>query len=310
MKRIAMLLSVLLLPAILLGGTVSGEVIYSGSASGIIAVACVEEGTTNLDLENLAATTIFAAGPYTIDNDTLVDGNNYWCMSLMIEGMAPSSGSPAGAYPEAVTLSGGTATGVDITLETSANIGGTIDYSGDPADLYVNIYDAYVSFMDSSAVDTVEMTVHVGSTDYMISDVPAGPKKVEAFADDNGNGELDAGEMSAMFEGPFGNYVIVGGGALAADSTNITLGTAVAEGSTPESFLLAASPNPFNAACRIESPSRVDIYDLAGHKVASVEGGSVWHGTDESGNTLPAGIYLARTSYKGVSRTKLLVFAK
>jgi len=71
---------------------------------------------------------------------------------------------------------------------------------------------------------------------------------------------------------------------------------------------LSAQPNPFNPATELrfsapaDAPVRLDIFDLAGRRVATLFEGpatggeqrATWIGRDGRGNPLPAGVYLAR----------------
>ncbi|MCD6501557.1 hypothetical protein J7L01_03065, partial [bacterium] len=118
-----LILVALLAVGVIYAGSISGTVSYSGTETGTIVVACLEEGTAEIDLMATPATTITEPGDYTITGDTLVEGMNYWCMSLMLIGMSAESGNPAGIHPSVVNLIDGSATGVDITLATSGNIG-------------------------------------------------------------------------------------------------------------------------------------------------------------------------------------------
>ena len=73
--------------------------------------------------------------------------------------------------------------------------------------------------------------------------------------------------------------------------------TGIDEADLPrEAELIRAYPNPFNAACRLESDRPVEIFDLSGRRVAQLpmnSGSAVWDGNAESGDPLPAGVYLA-----------------
>jgi len=301
-------MALLLLAGVLSAGMVSGTVFYSGPETDLIVAACVEEGMTEIDLMTIPATTLEGPGTYRITHDDLVDGTNYWCMSLMLIGMSAASGNPAGMHPSVVTLSDGTAEGIDITLATTANIGGVVSYTGNPNDIYINVYDAYNEFMGGEAV--LESTHRPGSNSYLLTGIPSGPKKIQAFADANGNGALDEGELSSIYVGPFGETVIVGGGGLSDTGVDLVLGTGVEENVVPKSFALSVTPNPFNSACRIDSPAEVEIFDMGGRKIDTIDGGGIWNGTDVSGATVPAGIYLAKTSFEGKAKSVLLIFAK
>ncbi|HHS49568.1 MAG TPA: hypothetical protein ENN07_00410 [candidate division Zixibacteria bacterium] len=309
MKLFASIITMAFAASALFGGMVSGTVFYDGPETDITVAACVEEGTIEIDLMTIPAAMLTGGpGPYTINEDTLRDGVNYWCMSLMLIGMGVESGNPAGMHPNLVTLTDGSATGVDITLTTSATIGGTITYGGDPGDICINIWDAYNEFMGEEAV--LEETFCVGTLNYTLHDIPSGPKKIQAFADLNGNGVLDDGEVSEFFMGPFGEMVIVGGGGFSDTGIDVILGTGVAEAHKPETFKMSVTPNPFNAVCRIDAPAEVEIFDIAGKRVATIPASGTWDGTDEAGNSMPTGVYLARTTFEGKTRSVMLIYAK
>ncbi len=73
----------------------------------------------------------------------------------------------------------------------------------------------------------------------------------------------------------------------------------VAERGLPKETGLSIFPNPFNAACKITAPGEVEIYDINGRLVKTLDPGTSdrvqWHGADERGQSLPAGVYLVRT---------------
>ena len=79
------------------------------------------------------------------------------------------------------------------------------------------------------------------------------------------------------------------------------------DGRQPEGFSLGQNyPNPFNPSTVIcyETPSsgpvRLEVFDILGRKIRTVLDGyesegmgqAVWDGTDDNGNTVPAGVYL------------------
>ncbi len=71
---------------------------------------------------------------------------------------------------------------------------------------------------------------------------------------------------------------------------------------TPNGIKINVYPNPFNAECLIEIDSRetaesCEIYDISGKLVRRFFGSNrfiIWDGTDNSGEKLPAGIYLIK----------------
>lgn len=313
MKTNLVLIILSLITCCAFAGVVTGEVFYSGSETGLILVACIEEGDTAINLEELTAlTSLSAPGPYTIDDASLVDGVNYYAVAFMGIGIPPipESGNPAGVHPEPVVLSGGTASGADITLEATADVAGTIHYDGDPANIYINVWDVYAEFTDS--VPTLESTHHIGDTIYLLDDLPSGPKRIQAFEDLNGNGELDTGESYAYAEAAFGSMIIVGGGGVSESGVDIDLPTTFVDEkiATPVDFEIHVSPNPFNASCRIEAPGKIEILDMNGRMVRTLESSGIWDGTDEFGESLPAGTYMARVSHNGISKTTRVYLIK
>jgi hypothetical protein len=89
--------------------------------------------------------------------------------------------------------------------------------------------------------------------------------------------------------------------------------------------LLTANPNPFTPATEISfalnddaaaEKVRMEVYDLAGRRVASLFDGTlpagphrmVWNGRNESGESAESGIYFARlTTAEGVRSEKLVL---
>ena len=98
----------------------------------------------------------------------------------------------------------------------------------------------------------------------------------------------------------------------------------------PKEFSLGNFPNPFNPTTTIQYslPERsivnISIFDLSGKKVrewsmGEIPGGSrniSWNGTDESGNKIPAGVYIykldaiAANSNKHYSENKKMILMK
>ena len=84
------------------------------------------------------------------------------------------------------------------------------------------------------------------------------------------------------------------------------------------------APNPFNPSTVIRydlaSPTRVQVqvYDLAGHLVDTLEAGDesagshqlTWQGRDESGRSVAAGVYFYRLRAGDEVRTRRMVLAK
>ena len=94
---------------------------------------------------------------------------------------------------------------------------------------------------------------------------------------------------------------------------------------TPGNFHLSQNyPNPFNPNTRIqyEIPARTEIsvviYDMNGTQVSELhtgvqEAGSYsldWHGVNDSGMTIPSGLYFCRLTQAGFSQTIKMVYLK
>jgi len=88
----------------------------------------------------------------------------------------------------------------------------------------------------------------------------------------------------------------------------------VEESDLPRKSALTVYPNPFNAECRIESPSEVDIFDVNGRLVREIPATTgntmTWNGLDEAGRELPSGVYLARTETADGRITKAITLLR
>jgi beta-glucanase (GH16 family) len=85
-----------------------------------------------------------------------------------------------------------------------------------------------------------------------------------------------------------------------------------------------AYPNPFNPSTTIRyelgaaATVRLDIYDISGSRVRSLESGTkeaglheaVWNGRDDAGRLAPAGVYFYRLDADGASTTKRMTLVK
>ena len=111
-----------------------------------------------------------------------------------------------------------------------------------------------------------------------------------------------------------------------ADPVPLAVQTSVASATTtPALRFYPAMPNPFTPvttfayALAAAGPVRLEIYDSAGRRVATLADGrevaagrhSVdWDGRDDLGGALPGGVYFARIHAAGASRTQKLLIAR
>lgn len=93
---------------------------------------------------------------------------------------------------------------------------------------------------------------------------------------------------------------------------------------TPAFSMLDAAPNPFDAETLVRwnlsqsSRVRVDVYDVAGRRVTTLvdeirpagPGDARWKGSDGAGRPIAAGVYFARMSAAGETRTKRIVLVR
>ncbi len=279
MKYSPIFLVLLLMPS-LFGGSISGTITNATTVDGMmLVVAALHAGITDLT----SAPTHFGFFPefpydYTITNDAITSMNFYFPVAYMPRGILPASGDPFGArlFPPVIPM-GGVATGVDLTLFSSGNIGGNISYSGPFDKVHVNVYD-YYSFLEP----VLESTHRVGSSSYLLEIIPSGPKRVQAFDDLNGNGTFDDGEPNGFYEMPFiGIDIVLVTGNISGSGINITIQPADIEENDiekPGEIAISAYPNPFNSAVTIalegagecDTPLRIEIYDVAGRMVETV----------------------------------------
>jgi flagellar hook assembly protein FlgD len=97
-------------------------------------------------------------------------------------------------------------------------------------------------------------------------------------------------------------------------------------GGTPQSYVLSVSnyPNPFNPRTTVNYtvPSRgmvdIDVYDANGARVATLFHGErnvgaysvEWDGKTKNAAVAASGLYFARISHDGTTRTKKMVLLK
>ncbi|RKZ29242.1 hypothetical protein DRQ36_09075 [bacterium] len=79
----------------------------------------------------------------------------------------------------------------------------------------------------------------------------------------------------------------------------------------PENKGIAVSPNPFNVVCRITPPGNYEIYDISGKVIKRIFSNQkepvIWDGSDESGRSLPSGIYLIKKTSGKLNKAKLIL---
>lgn len=272
MKWTTIVIAIVMIAQVAVGGSISGTITNATPEEGyVLAVAALHAGITDL----ASAPMTFAWGPefpydYTITNDAIVSMNFYFPIAYMPAGILPASGDPFGArlFPPVMPI-GGEAEDVDLTLFSSGNIGGDIDYDGNYGKVCINVYD-YYSFLNPS----LESTHYIGDDEYFLEIIPSGPKQVQAFDDLNGNMVYDEGEPSGYYSMPLiGLDIVLVTGNVSSSGIDITISpAAVGENELPENFEINAYPNPFNSAVTIEAPAgaEIEIYDVAGRKVEEI----------------------------------------
>jgi len=333
MKKIPILiLATLFFAQLAPGGSISGTVTNATGVDGfVLVVAMLHAGVTDLT----SAPMEYVMMPefpqeYTVTNDAIVDMNPYFPVAYMPEGFLPTSGDPFGArlLPPVLTW-GGVATDVDLTLFSSGNIGGNIDYSGSYAKVCVNVYD-YYSIMNP----TLESTHFIGDDNYHLTVIPSGPKRVQAFDDLNGNMVFDDGEPNGYYSIPFiGLDIVLVTGNVSNSGINITIeASGIDEAETPSALALQAYPNPFNSSVTITvsdeatSPLQIEVFDINGRKIAELTppaplnrgeqeksplsrgylGGGVWQPDKSFGS----GVYFVRARSGDESVSKRVVYLK
>lgn len=189
----------------------------------------------------------------------------------------------------------------------------------DPPDLML------VNDLDLRVTETATATTHLP----WVLD-PAAPASPATFGD-NTRDNVERVEVAAA---PAGEYQVVvrhkgtltngsqDYSIVASGELDVPANVDVDAGGAAASFAIgAATPNPFDAATRLEFtlPARADvavgIYDLGGRRVRDLGHGSfeagrhalTWDGRDERGAPLPAGVYFARVSANGEGRVRRLV---
>jgi len=316
---IAVGLFVFLFVSAAFAGTISGNLITDEGVSGpayVIAIA------GELDVSSVFYNSAMAPGPYSIEG-TFDDADSMYVIAVLVEGMMPTSGSPAGQYPgNPFHTSGGSATGIDIPLSDEGAFSGRIEYSGDFSNVYLAIYDAYGVIMGGEP--SLEMTVPVAGPDYRAEHIPAGPKTVAAFVDVNGNSRWDDGEPIDWYRGaptaPIGADtlgVVFCGGGIEQDEVNFVI-TGIARASKPLNFSIANYPNPFNSSTAFTytvgaaTDVKISIYNVKGELI-SVSVNSYHNPGTYSFNfdasSLSSGIYPYRmeTNYGNITKCFILL---
>jgi len=301
-------LCLLMLVGIVFGGSISGTVYYTGSRSGTMFVAALYPGITDF-MSAPSTMVMFPSFPcsYTINSSSIVDGTSYFLAAVMMTGLGPSSGDPAGMKPDPVFTTDSVATDINIVMTDEGTVGGYIFYTGLPDNLTINIYDAYQS------PPVLESTHLVGSYSYHIEHIPAGPKEVQAFDDINHNGVLDSlSEPSAYFTGPLGNLILVGGGGLSDTAVIIYLTDAVSERKANSAITVAAYPNPSAGAVNLRYALPIGGEGIL--RLSTIDGRTIMrkevHGQGEFAlpSSLPEGIYFYRlTTFDNVTNGKIIL---
>ena len=309
---------------VLFGGTISGELSYPGGGLGAYAVMVIDPATIasiamgdSIDFASLPIAPLFMPGEYSIDGD-FTDGMPYTVFGVKLEDMStirPQSGDPMGLYPEDVYTFGGSATDIDVELATEGPIGGHIDYAGDISVVKMNVYDVM-----AGSLAVLEGVYPVGdSPDYSVT-VPSGFKRLEFFADLNGNDNWDRIELepgtiySGIGADMWGPIVFAGGGDKFATGVDVFIpNTDVSEiKSNVEKFSIKCTPNPFNSTAVIKfyAPENavLTVSDISGKVIQQRKvSGS---GELKIGENLCAGAYLVSLCGKGVVLNQRISFIK
>jgi len=187
---------------------------------------------------------------------------------------------------------------------------GTTLASGDGARTFVKLARAPVRSVDAVSVDGLVLppsayATHLAGGWISLASPPAPGTLIEARF--TYSLDLDLGVTN--WDSDIGNYIFR------------NTGTPTAAGDfAAASTLLDASPNPFRGAVffRYRGPeggrARLEIFDVRGRRVRELYTGSVsglqsweWDGRDDAGRALASGVYLARFSAGGETRTAKLV---
>ena len=311
---------VFLFVSVVSAGTISGNLIPEAGVSGTAYVIAI---AGELDVSSVSYASAVAPGSYSIDG-TFDDADSMYVIAVIIEGMMPTSGSPAGQYPgNPFHTSGGNATGIDIPLADEGAFSGRIEYSGDFSNVYLAIYDAYAVVMGGEP--SLEMTLPVAGPDYTAEHIPAGPKTVAAFVDVNGNSSWDDGEPMDWYTGaptaPVGTDtlgVVFCGGGIEQDNVNFTI-TGIARTTKPLNFSIANHPNPFNTSTVFTytvgaaTDVGISVYNVAGELVSVPVNSYRNPGTysfDFDASFLSSGLYFYRMETRYGSITKCFILLK
>jgi len=251
---------------------------------------------------------------------------SYFAFAMQPTGaMLPVSGDPAGLYPESPFHTvGGNFSGIVIPIATSVNLHGSVYYSGGTYDhVFLNIYDLFPAIVTHDTVLEIG-PIPLDGPDFLIRDVPSGPKLVQAFVDKNENGEFDTCETNAYLQNSFEGIVLAGGGF---DEELIIYLYEEGFGenfTTPSELAMELSPNPVNGAVEIEvrlgKPAELDlrIFDTNGKLISTVASGTMqsgvhiltWVGSSQDGSPAPSGIYLIRLDLAERALTKKIVMIR
>ena len=315
MRKLAFVfLFILLLNSLLLGGYVRGNIIYEGTRVGATMVL-VTDGLG--DFEEVYYTTLMSLGPWQIDT-TFTDGTDYYAVGVMITGLNPVPGDPAGMAPSSpFRTTGGVATGIDITLIESGEFSGTITYSGSFDNVFLNLYNAYGVLL--GGLPELETVFPVDGSNYVFTDVPSGPKMAQVFVDDNGNNRWDEGEVNVWFENEETGALFFVGGGHTFDNIDFSL-TNIAENNIPTTFELSSPyPNPFNSivnfSCNLQTNAHISytIYNTTGQIIDKIDLGILpkgKHNIDYSPSEISSGLYFAKFHIDNYKITRSFLYLK
>ncbi len=321
MKRIV-LLTTLLICGAAFSGMVMGSLIVPGTPTDTAYVFAFHDFSTLMDTAFFYTLALPPDYDFVFDEPGLIDSYDFNVMALIPSGLPPSSGDPAGQYPDnPFQITGGLISGIDVEL---AVVGGTnvvVSYPGNPDSLKIDIYNQYPMLMGGAP--TLDGTWELSDTLASIDSIPAGPKSAIIWSDINGNGYCDTTgfvqEPHAWYDNVLDGIFIVGGGVFNAIDFDLGTGNVSERIESPKELGIRCFPSPFNSAVSIlvagnGEPIELDIYDLRGQhvdKIAQSDGFSGFSLVRYSPKAdMPGGMYLVKATAGGETKTQKIIYMK